>query len=279
MQLKTWDLSPLIGSLVSAGVDSLINGELADKLRALLLARGVIVFRDLDITLDQQRAITATLGQIRSDAAGYELQKVTIDERVSPDYAAYFANTFFWHVDGHHNQTVPCFGGSLRPICLAPQGGETDFLNAYAAYDGLDERDKNLIDGLFVCHSATASGYAATPDASEKQAAGWHRHLPATQPLVWEHEDGRKSLMLSVAVSYVHGMHPADSYDLLGRLRTHMAQTKYVYRHAWRHNDLLIWNNTGTLHRARPFDPTSGRLLHRFTLEGKEPIRAPSAAK
>ncbi|MDB5725519.1 MAG: hypothetical protein JWQ16_2273 [Novosphingobium sp.] len=276
-QLNVRDLKPLIGSQVSAGVAALISGDHANELHDLLVDRGVLIFRDLDITLDQQRTITGTLGRIRADAAGDELQKVTIDERVSPEYAAYFANTFFWHLDGYHGQSVPCFGGSFRPVRLAPDGGETDFLNAYAAYDALRESDKRLIDGLRVAYSATASGYAGTPEPSNEQAAAWRQQPPVSQPLVWQHDDGRKSLMLSVAVSHVQGLHPADSYDLLCRLRVHMAQPEYVYRHTWREDDLLIWNNTGTLHRARPFDPSSGRLLHRFTLEGDEPIRAPSS--
>lgn len=269
-------LKPLIGSELSTEVATLASGERAAELRALLVERGVLVFRDLDITLDQQRAITATLGRIRSDAGGGELQKVTIDPEESPEYSAYFANTYFWHMDGYHAQTVPCFGGSFRPVRLAPSGGETEFLGAYAAYEGLDDADKALIDGLRVVHSATTSGYAGTPDAGDDQAAAWRRLPPAIQPLVWQHRTGRKSLMLGVAVSHVVGMHPADSYDLLARLRAHMNRPDYVYSHAWRMNDLVIWNNTGTLHRARPFDPASGRLLHRFTLDGEEPIRAPA---
>jgi alpha-ketoglutarate-dependent taurine dioxygenase len=242
----------------------------------MLVDRGVIVFRDLDITLDQQREITATLGTIRADETGAELQKITVDERVSAEYAAYFANTLFWHMDGYHGQTVPCFGGSFRPIRLAPTGGETEFLNAYAAYEGLEESDRQLIDGLRVVHSAMTSGLSAIPDATDDQVAAWRSRPRASQPLVWQHASGRKSLMLGVAVSHVEGMHPADSYDLLCRLRTHMSSPDYIYRHTWRANDLLIWNNTGTLHRARPFDPNSGRLLHRFTLDGEEPIRAPA---
>ncbi len=273
--LETRNLNTLIGSEVRADLDALISGTFAGELRALLVDRGVIVFRDLDITLDQQREITATLGRIRSDEAGVELQKVTIDERESAEYAAYFANTLFWHMDGYHGQTVPCFGGSFRPVRLAPAGGETEFLNAYAAYEGLEESDRNLIDGLRVVHSAMTSGLSAIPDATDDQVAAWRSRPRASQPLVWQHASGRKSLMLGVAVSHVEGMHPADSYDLLCRLRNHMSSPDYVYRHRWRPNDLLIWNNTGTLHRARPFDPNSGRLLHRFTLDGEEPIRAP----
>lgn len=277
-RLETRNLKPLIGSEVSIDPEALMSGRFATELRALLVDRGVIVFRDLEITLDQQRAITATLGTIRSDDAGGGLQKVTIDPQESAEYAAYFANTLFWHMDGYHNQTVPCFGGSFRPIQLAPTGGETEFLNAYAAYEGLEESDRNLADGLRVIHSATTSGLAGTPDASDDQVAVWRCRPPASQPLVWQHASGRKSLMLGVAVSHVEGMHPADSYDLLRRLRCHMNRPEYVYRHNWRLNDLLVWNNTGTMHRAKPFDPNSGRLLHRFTLEGEEPICAPMPA-
>jgi len=273
--LETRNLKPLIGSEVRADLDALISGTFAEELRAVLVDRGVIVFRDLDITLVQQREITATLGTIRSDEGGVELQKVTIDERESAEYAAYFANTLFWHMDGYHDQTVPCFGGSFRPVRLASTGGETEFLSAYAAYEGLEENDRNLVDGLRVIHSAMTSGVSANPDATDDQVAAWRSRPRASQPLVWQHESGRKSLMLGVAVSHVEGMHPADSYDLLCRLRNHMARPDYVYRHSWRPNDLIIWNNTGTLHRARPFDPKSGRLLHRFTLDGEEPIRAP----
>ena len=272
------DLTALIGTEVRADRASLMDGTLARELRALLIDRGVIVFRDLDITLDQQHAITATLGTIQSDNDGGGLQKVTIDERVSPEYAAYFANTLFWHMDGHHDQTVPCFGGSFRPMQLAAEGGETEFLNAYAAYEGLGEADRQMIDRLYVFHTATTSGLSANPAATDEQLAAWRRRPPARQPLVWQHESGRKSLMLGVAVSHVDGMHPADSYDLLCRLRCHMNNPRYVYRHSWRPNDLVIWNNTGTMHRARPFDPVSGRLLHRFTLVGEEPIRAPYGA-
>jgi alpha-ketoglutarate-dependent taurine dioxygenase len=271
-ELERRDIKPLIGSELRADLADLLSGTHAVALKDLLHKRGVIVFRDLDITEAEQRAITATIGPIRD-----ELQKVTIDREVSPQYAAYFANTYFWHVDGYHGQTVPCFGGSFRPIRLASWGGETEFLNAYAAYDGLEGADRERIDGLRVIHTAATSGLAGTPEASDEQLAAWRSRPGAEQPLVWQHADGRKSLMLGVAVSHVVGMHPSDSYDLLCRLRTHMNRGEYVYRHEWRENDLLIWNNTATLHRARPFDPACGRLMHRFTLEGEEPIRPPGA--
>jgi len=37
---------------------------------------------------------------------------------------------------------------------------------------------------------------------------------------------------------------------------------------------LLIWDNTGTMHRVLAFDEGGGRELHRFTLNGEEPVSA-----
>ena len=36
--------------------------------------------------------------------------------------------------------------------------------------------------------------------------------------------------------------------------------------------DLVLWDNTGTMHRVRDYDKTAGRLLHRTTLLGEEPV-------
>jgi alpha-ketoglutarate-dependent taurine dioxygenase len=271
--LRYTNLKPKIGSEVKVDAKALTSGAFAKELRALLVERGVLVLRDLDITLDQQRDLTATLGRLRT--LGGALQKVTLDPKESPEYSAFFPTTFFWHMDGAYDQKVPGFAATLRPARLSSQGGQTEFLNAFAVYDDLPDNEKHFIDGLRAVHSRLATMTRATPDATDEEIARWRRTPPATQPLVWEHQSGRKSLMLGNSVSHIEGMHPADSDDVLRRLRSHMAQAQYVYTHEWRMNDLVLWHNTGTMHRVRPFDPRSGRLLNRFSLDGEEPIRAP----
>jgi alpha-ketoglutarate-dependent taurine dioxygenase len=279
MTIKAVNLKSKIGSGVKVELDALIAGAFASQLRDLLVARGVLVFRDLGITLDQQRDITATLGRLHIPANGDPLQKITRDEKESAEYAAFFPATFFWHMDGHYHQTVPCFAASLRPARLpAEGGGQTEFLNTYAAYEDLAEEDKRLVDGLRVLHSRVSTMSRVRPDATEQEALSWRSTPTAIQPLVWQHASGRKSLMLGNSVACIEGMHPADSNDLLIRLRSHMMNPEYIYTHEWQMNDLVFWDNTGTMHRARPFDPNSPRLLTRFTLDGEESIRAPAPA-
>jgi alpha-ketoglutarate-dependent 2,4-dichlorophenoxyacetate dioxygenase len=41
---------------------------------------------------------------------------------------------------------------------------------------------------------------------------------------------------------------------LLADLKEHATQPQFVFRHEWRKDDLVIWDNRATMHRARPFD-------------------------
>jgi alpha-ketoglutarate-dependent taurine dioxygenase len=67
-------------------------------------------------------------------------------------------------------------------------------------------------------------------------------------------------------------MSPSDGQALLDRLLEWATQPQFVLRHQWRQGDLVIWDNTGMLHRALPFEPTSSRLMHRTTLVGVERV-------
>ena len=165
----------------------------------------------------------------------------------------------------------------LRPLVLASEGGETEFANNYAAYADQPDDEKRFLDTLKVVHRMLAAMAHACPEAGAAQIERWLSYPDRIHPLVWNHRSGRKSLALSTSCSHIVGMHPADSHDLLARLFAHATRDEYVYRHEWRMGDLLMWDNTGTMHRARPYDPTAGRLLHRFTLNGEEPITAVAA--
>ncbi|EPM92724.1 dioxygenase, TauD/TfdA family protein, partial [Pseudomonas syringae pv. actinidiae ICMP 18804] len=46
----------------------------------------------------------------------------------------------------------------------------------------------------------------------------------------------------------------------------------FSYSHAWQVGDLVIWDNTGTMHRAEAYDPECGRMMHRTKLQGEEPF-------
>ena len=65
-------------------------------------------------------------------------------------------------------------------------------------------------------------------------------------------------------------MDPDESAALIAELMDWVTQERFTYRHKWTVGDMLIWDNTGVLHRAMPYALGSGRMMHRTTLMGEE---------
>jgi alpha-ketoglutarate-dependent taurine dioxygenase len=277
MTLTAVQLSPRVGSEVKIDLATLLDGSVARELLELLVKRGVIIVRGIEINDEQQRALARTLGKLRLGQVKQEgdegLQKVTFDKKENPTYAEFFPGTFFWHMDGTYEE-VPPFATLLTPRVLSSSGGQTEFANNYAAYEDLPDSEKKYLETLQVVHTMAASMWPAYSEVSPEQYTLWHSYPTRTHPLVWRHHSGRKSLVLSTSASHIVGLHPAESYALLRKLMEWATQPQYVYQHSWKLNDLLIWDNTGTMHRVLPYDVTCGRRLHRFTLEGLEPVVA-----
>ena len=146
------------------------------------------------------------------------------------------------------------------------------FANTYAAYDDLFETDQRLIENLKVVHTVESSFREVFPDPTEDQLATWRSHDDKIQPLVWHHSSGRKSLITSTSGCRVIGMDEDEGEALLERLLHWAGQSQYVYRHKWQPGDVVMWDNTGVMHKVMPFDHECGRLLHRTTVAGSEPF-------
>jgi alpha-ketoglutarate-dependent taurine dioxygenase len=267
----TRDIAERIGTEVTADKAALLSGDHAATIRDLLEHRGVLVFPRLGFSDDEQIAFTETLGTLAPEHRGEKLYKVSLDTEVNKQ-ADYLKGSLYWHLDGTMNE-VPILASLLQSVALGNDGeGDTEFCNTYAAYDALSEDAKAELDGLTVMHSAwnTLFYYEPEPDITtlrQMQAIG-DRELP----LVWAHRSGRKSLVLGATARHVVDMDFRKSAELLVRLRDWATQPQFVYRHRWSVGDLVIWDNTGTMHRATPYDPTSGRLLQRTKLAGEEPF-------
>lgn len=279
MKFKTTDLTLRIGTRIDTDMDTLLSGVAAEEIRALLEQRGVLLFRGLDISDEQQLAFTRTLGPTGDQDVG-QIYKVTFDKRENPTHADYNYGNFSWHID-RTDTDVPPFASILTAKKLAPSGGETEFSNTYAAYEDLPESDKDLIEGLKVLHKLESSYREAIPDPTDEQLATWRAHADKIHPLVWHHRSGRKSLITSMSGTDVIGMPRGEGEALLKRLMAWASRPAYVYVHEWQLGDTVMWNNTGTMHRARRYDTNCGRLMHRTTVLGDEPFdphREPIAA-
>ncbi|MBV9513139.1 MAG: TauD/TfdA family dioxygenase [Mycobacteriaceae bacterium] len=269
-QLEIVDHTPLIGSEIRTDLETLLGGGEAENIRATLEQRGVVFFRGLQVSDEQQVAIANTLGSIVQNEGEGGIYKISLDKNVN-QRADYLKGSLFWHFDGSL-QPYPNLATLLRAVKLSETGGQTEFCNTYAAYEDLPQTEKDAIANLRVVHSAERSQYYVTPEMSYDEITFWQKSPPKSCPMVWTHRSGRKSLLLGATADYVIGLPVEQSRALLARLRDWATQPRYVYRHEWQPGDLLIWDNTGTMHRALPYAVDSGRLMHRTVLAGEEPL-------
>jgi alpha-ketoglutarate-dependent 2,4-dichlorophenoxyacetate dioxygenase len=72
-------------------------------------------------------------------------------------------------------------------------------------------------------------------------------------------ESGRKTLYLAAHLDRIAGLDDAEAMNLIDRLTAHATQPQFVYRHRWRTNDLVMWDNRCTMHRGTDFDDTRWR--------------------
>jgi alpha-ketoglutarate-dependent 2,4-dichlorophenoxyacetate dioxygenase len=169
-----------------------------------------------------------------------------------------------WHSDASF-RAVPGALSMLFAHVVPPVGGETEFADLRAAYDALPADVKVRIDGLLAEHSIFHSrGQLGFTDYTPAERAALP---PVSHPLVRVHPGSkRRTLYMGAHAAHITGWPVADGRLLLRDLMEHATQREFVYRHAWRPGDLVIWDNRCTLHRGRPYeDAIHPRDLRRVT--------------
>jgi len=271
MSLKTVNLKPKVGTELQTSREEFLNGTHATKIRDLLEERAVLIIRGINFNDDEQLQFAKTLGDVMV-LGGKSIFKISLDPKTNPMAAEYLQGSLLWHIDGAMDD-VPSRGSILTARQLPKtREGNTETANTYTAFQDMSAAEQAKLEKLRVVHTMAASQRRTYPNASAEQMADWERHTPKVHPLVWTHKSGRKSLVTGVSADYIEGMDLAEGRALLQRLDDMATRDEYVYSHAWTLGDLLIWDNTVSLHRAAQYSPDSGRLMHRVTLVGEESL-------
>ena len=248
---------------------------------------GVLVFHDQSMTPEQQRTMTAQLGTLELGFArvvhnrgqeppaaptrtGYaevaDMSNVGADgkpvDRSDRKIVGNMANQL-WHSDSSFQKPAAKYS-LLLAVRLPSWGGETEFCDLRAAYDGLDARMKAELEDLEAEHYALHSRIMLGDE--NYSAAAQSVFPPVLWPIVRTHSgSGRKLLFIGVHTRRVVGMTVAEGRVLLSDLLEHATQPQFVYRHIWKPGDLVIWDNRATLHRGRRWDMDEPRELRRTT--------------
>ena len=170
----------------------------------------------------------------------------------------------------------PSMGSVFRCLECPPEGGETAFINMFAAYAALPDERKHGLAGRSVVFDY-AWDYerrhgGVRPPLTEVQKA----RVPAIeQPCVRRHpESGKPALFVSPTwVRAFAGMSDEESQPVLDELLEFACDDRFAYYHSWSPHDVLIWDNRSTMHRVCPYDNDgTRRLMHRTTVKGEAPI-------
>jgi alpha-ketoglutarate-dependent taurine dioxygenase len=272
-------ITPTVGlEIIGMTADQLVEPQTASEAQCALDEHGVVVYREVNISDEQLLAFSRLLGKLVVQPTGEhhypEIQTITLDPaKTNALLASYRQGNFHWHIDGAIDE-YPQKATLLTARAVDPAGGDTEFANTYAAYAALTDDERAEIADLQGVHSFAHAQALANQDATEDQRRSWDRVPARVHPLVWTRSNGRQSLLLGATAAEIVGWPASKGRALLERLLDWSTQPQFTLRHKWRKGDLVMWDNTGMLHRALPFQPTSVRLMHRTTLVGEEPVAA-----
>jgi taurine dioxygenase len=226
--------------------------------------------------LDRVPIAAANLDRKDSGVVGDAIDWVAVIASVKKDGKAVGglgSYELVWHTDMSYNP-LPPRASLLYALEVPPDGGNTGFLNMYAAYETLPEKLKKAIEGKTCIHDSSRNsagelrrGFQTTLDVRKTPGA--------VHPLVRLHPvTKRKALFLGRRPgAYIHGLSVEESEEMLNALWAHATQERFAWYQKWRIGDLVLWDNRCVMHRRDAFDESLRRLMHRTQIVG-EPVLA-----
>ena len=252
----------------------------------------VLVFKDQNIDDSEQVRFTKYFGEIEASGSKSNITKAK-DRRLSTDLAdvsnldknnkpftkddprrIFNLGNRLWHTDSSFKE-IPAKYSLLSARNVSREGGNTEFADMRNAYDNLESRIKNKIDTMICEHSLIYSrqrlGFDMVKELSSEEIKNF---TPVEQPLVRKNKvTNRKTIFLSSHIGKIKNWIRPDSMCFIDDLIEYATQLKFKYIHEWSKNDLIIWDNRQTMHRARAYDDLKeNRDMRRTTVLGEEKL-------
>mmetsp|Transcript_19105 Transcript_19105/g.58821 ORF Transcript_19105/g.58821 Transcript_19105/m.58821 type:complete len:342 (+) Transcript_19105:1514-2539(+) len=239
--------------------------DVAKEVLDAVRAHGVIIVKGQSLSRAEQVAFTAALGEVVVLPHSFEGKD---PEPLHPEIQRvtnFFANGTwkgpatkfgaYWHQDGQfwlpprHNVL-----SVLHCQSAPPAGGETGFADLRAALATLSKplRDRAALARIVASVRDIADFAKGDPEDLDKFPNASHAFI---QPHAL---DGGPTLYVGSPHMVVEGLPtPEAGRDLLTMVLKHATSPSFTYFHAWQPGDLIVWDNTQTLHHSMPYDSSS----------------------
>lgn len=291
--IKTRDLFPdFVGFVSDINLKEILSDSLIKELDTAVNKYAVLVFQNQNITDDEQVRFTEYFGKIEASGKTSNITKDK-DRRLSSDLAdvsnldkdnkpftlndprrIFNLGNRLWHTDSSF-KPVPAKYSLLSGRNVSKEGGNTEFADMRSVYDNLDAKTKNKIEKMICEHSLIYSrqrlGFDMVRELSPDEIKNFK---PVEQPLVRNNKlTNRKTVFLSSHIGKIKDWTRPDSMCFIDDLIEYATKENFLYVHKWMQNDLVIWDNRQTMHRARAFDDlTEYRDMRRTTVLGEEKL-------
>ncbi|MFN0305537.1 MAG: TauD/TfdA dioxygenase family protein [Burkholderiales bacterium] len=271
MALAVRALTPSFGAEV-VGIDvNNVQPHVIDELPRLWQRYGLLLFRGQVMDERQQAAFSRHFGaleiHLRREYLSPENPEILYVSNIKRDGRSIgiLSDTEVgWHYDQIYLPR-PAVGSMLYSVIIPRDGGQTSFADMTAAYEMLPARLKDKIAGRMAVQSYEAFNrvYSVPTSAEQKKKTPDIEH-----PIVRTHPyTGRKALYLCPGMTtQIVGLPKAESDATLAEIFEWCVRPAFVYTHAWRLGDALLWDNACTMHRREPFDSNEQRLMKRTTI-------------
>lgn len=265
-------LQPTIGAEIG-GIDISrpLSAAQRDAIRAAVLKHKVVFFRDQRLDNESHAAFARAFGPL------YTHPSTTRDPKIAPIHKIVAADTARYEKsihrevlpgDGYHSDTswrlVPTWGAVLRAVNLPEVGGDTIWVDANLAYEGLPDELKQRLEGLYVTH-----------DFREALVGAGHDYPIVAHPVVRTHrETGQKTLWVNLTQRpQILGVELAESRALLDAILRQYKRPEFQVRFSWRPGSVAFWDNRGAVHYAVRNYGDFPRVLERILI-ADEPLYA-----
>jgi taurine dioxygenase len=232
----------------------------------------VLVFRDQDLGPGELAAFGRRFGRPRIhslvDYRHAEFPEVSwltnVDKNGKIDWFGVKRATD-WHTDSPYEEVPPRLAILHAKEVPSAKGG-TMFADMRAAYDALDETTKqrlSVLVGLHGRHDGPA-GVRLYEGDPEQNLDRLYTEKP--RPAVIRHSvTGRPILFVNPLHTHgFQGMPNDEAWQLIEELAEHSTRDRFVYYHAWRVGDVLMWDEQATMHRgAGDYRPDERRVMLR----------------
>ena len=183
-----------------------------------------------------------------------------------------------WHIDQSY-MPQPTFGTILFGEKIPAEGGDTWFADLEAAYARMPAELRAKVEGRRIVNSVDRHNRreAATRPDLQMTAEQLKRAPDSPHPAVRTHPfNGTKAIWYSPShAAEFEGSTEDESQPLFRELLEYMTQDDIVYKHHWSVGDVVMWDNSATMHRRDPFPGHMTRLLKRVSFRYPPDRRIP----